>query len=536
MKRAALVLALMLGAACASMTPPQLVPERAPSAAETLTDQPLHEVANAIAVGEVTSLEMTMAYLARIKEIDRAGPTLQSVLAINPNAVSDARKLDSLHSIGVSRGPLHGVPILIKDNIETKDPIPTTAGALALKDNLTGRDAPLIAGLRAQGAVILGKTNLSQWANFRSEDSISGWSALGGQVRNPHALDRSPCGSSSGSGAAVAAFLAAGAVGTETNGSIICPASLNGIVGFKPTVGVVSQDLIIPISPTQDTAGPMTLTVRDAALMMNAMATIEATPDYTAGLSEDALNGVRIGVLRPAVGDNPEVAEVFEAALWDMHEAGATLVDITEYTPPETLWDDEYKVLLVEFKASLNAYLSGVSQAVTARTLADVIAFNETVAETEMPLFDQSIFEMSQAQPGLDDPGYVEALTRLLKGMREDGIDRLLAEHDVDLLVAPSEAPAFLIDPVHGDSFDNSIGAGWAAAIAGYPHLTVPMGTVRSLPVGVSFIGTAGDDADVLAAGYAYEVRSNRRVAPAFRTSVDDAPGIADAMTRPAAR
>lgn len=536
MKRAALILALLVGAACTSMTPPQLVPERAPSAAATLTDKPLHEIADAIAAGEVSSLEMTLAYLMRIEEIDRSGPTLQSVLAVNPAAISDARKLDSLRSIGVRRGPLHGVPVLIKDNIETKDPVPTTAGALALKDNLTGRDAPLIAGLRAQGAVILGKTNLSQWANFRSEDSISGWSALGGQVRNPHALDRSPCGSSSGSGAAVAAFLAAGAVGTETNGSIICPAALNGIVGFKPTVGVIAQDLIIPISPTQDTAGPMTLTVRDAALMMNAMATMDVAPDFTAGLSDDALNGVRIGVLRPAVGDNPEVADVFEAALWDMHEAGATLVDITEYTPSETLWDDEYKVLLVEFKASLNTYLNSASTAVTARTLADLIAFNETVAETEMPLFDQSIFEMSQAQPGLDDPAYVEARTRVLKAMREDGIDALLAEYEVDVLVAPSEAPAFLIDPVHGDSFDNSIGAGWAAAIAGYPHLTVPMGTVRGLPVGISFMGTAGDDADVLAAGHAYEVRSARRVAPTFLTSVDAAPGIAAAMVRPDAR
>lgn len=528
--RRLLIAAAFILSACSSVSPARVLPDKQPSVAERYAAKPLHEIAAAIRSGEVTSLEMTTEYLDRIQEIDRAGPTLQSVLAVNPEALSDARTLDSLAKIGQYRGPLHGVPILIKDNIETLDRLPTTAGSLALRKNLTERDAPLVAGLRAQGAVILGKTNLSEWANFRSEESISGWSGLGGQTRNPHVLDRSPCGSSSGSGAATAAYLAAGSVGTETNGSIICPSAMNGIVGFKPTVGHISQQYIIPISPTQDTAGPMVRSVRDAALLMNAMSTLTEKPDYAAGLSAEALQGKRLGVLKSAIGDNPEIIALFEEAKTVLEAAGAELVIIEKLDTPDSLWGDEYQVLLTEFKASLNDYLAGASDAVESRSLAHLMAFNDLNAARELALFDQDIFEKSKETKGLQDSVYVEARDNILKAMREDGIDALLEENEVDLLISPTLSPAFLIDPVHGDSFNGGVGAGWAAAIAGYPHLTVPMGTVRRLPVGLSFIGSADDDAAILAAGYAYEQRSNKITAPEFLATVGKDEDIAEAM------
>ncbi|MEO0320775.1 MAG: amidase family protein, partial [Pseudomonadota bacterium] len=318
--------------------------------------------------GDITSEALVSAYLARINAIDRAGPQLQSVLTVNPDALRDARALDALLADGTVKGPLHGVPILLKDNIESADAMATTAGAMVLKENVTGRDSPLVAGLRASGAVILGKTNLSQWANFRSNGSISGWSALGGQVRNPHMLDRSPCGSSSGSGAAMAASLAAGTVGTETNGSIICPSNVNGIVGFKPTVGLVSQQYIVPISSSQDTAGPMTKTVRGAAMMLSAMAQDGAdTLDYSAGLDAGALDGVRVGVLRFSVGDNADIAATFDKALEVLKAAGATLVEIEEFSlDTEDFWTKSRNVLYHEFKATLNDYLAQAAPAVTA--------------------------------------------------------------------------------------------------------------------------------------------------------------------------
>ena len=306
------------------------------SQADQLANGTLSQIAEAIAIGEVSSEEMTRAYLARIEKIDRSGPTLRSVLSLNPDAMDAAKAADAAREAGQVLGPLHGVPVLLKDNIETKDSVATTAGALVLKDNIVNRDAPLAAGLRGAGAIILGKTNLSQWANFRSNESISGWSAMGGQVRNPHVLDRSPCGSSSGSGAATAAALAAGTVGTETNGSVICPSTINGIVGFKPTVGLVSQEGIVPISSTQDTAGPMTRSVRDAAIMLNAMATGPgADIDFTEGLSDTSLQGKRIGILRFAVGSHPGVSALFEQALKDLEAQGATLVDIAELNLPD---------------------------------------------------------------------------------------------------------------------------------------------------------------------------------------------------------
>jgi amidase len=491
----------------------------------------LPELSEELAAGTITSEELTQAYLDRIELLDRDGPRLQSIISINPNALPLARASDQRRENGDTLGPLDGVPVLLKDNIESLDPIPTTAGSLALKDNITGRDSPLVAGLRAQGAIILGKTNLSQWANFRDNDSISGWSSVGGQVRNPHMLDRNPCGSSSGSGVAVAASLAAGAVGTETNGSIICPSNVNGIVGFKPTVGLISQEGIVPISPSQDTAGPMTRTVRGAALMMNAMDPGDV--DYTLGLSPDALKGMRIGVMRFAEGSNKDIKEHFTAALAVMEAQGATLVNISEFEPAaENFWDSTLPLLEYEFKDSLNAYLASTPETVTTRTLRELINFNEVHADEEMPLFGQSLFEESEARGPLTDPEYLGAKAAVRFSTREQGIDRLLSEYDVNFLVSPSGPVAPRIDPVNGDVWPEWAGAGWMAAQAGYPHLTVPMGDVHGIPIGVSFIGSAGDDAAIIAYGYAYEQASQLRPDPHYLESAESRPEIATAMTK----
>jgi amidase len=518
----------------AEVEPPAIteaVQTRAPiaSPAAALTTRNLSEIAAAIADGTVTSEGMVHAYLDRINKLDRNGPALRSVLSINPNALEDARAADAARRAGQTLGPLHGVPILLKDNIETLDPIATTAGALVLKDNFADRDAPLTAGLRAAGAIILGKTNLSQWANFRSNGSISGWSAMGGQVRNPHMLDRSPCGSSSGSGAAAAAALAAGTVGTETNGSVICPSTINGIVGFKPTVGLVAQTGIVPISSTQDTAGPMTRSVRDAAIMLTAMATGDGATDFAARLSDTSLEGKRVGVLRFAVGSHPAVAARFEEALEVLKAQGATLVDISDLNLPDGYGAGETMVLQVEFKHTLNEYLADAAPGVTHRTLKDVIAFNNDNADVELALFDQSIMDASEARPGIDDPAYIEARDKIVKASGPDGIDKFLADNNVDVLVAPSFGPSWLVDGVYGDNTLGNAGAGYLAAIAGYPHLTVPMGTVRELPVGLSFMSTSGDDANVLSYGYDYEQASDRIVTPKFHRNLDSIPAVARA-------
>lgn len=502
-------------------------------AAKGWAGKSLPEISSALAAGQVTSAEVTQAYLDRIADVDRNGPTLRSVLAVNPQAMEDARKSDARRAAGGALGPLDGVPVLLKDNIESADPMPTTAGALALKDNLTGRDSPLVAGLRAQGAIILGKTNLSQWANFRSNDSMSGWSALGGQVRNPHILDRNPCGSSSGSGAAVAASLAAGAVGTETNGSISCPSTVNGIVGFKPTVGLVAQDLIVPISSTQDAAGPMTKTVTGAAMMLNAMATGAAKADYVAALDEGSLAGKRIGVARFAQGSHPGIASLFNAALSDLEAAGATLVEIEKFEPAaEDFWSKTRLVLNYEFKATLNDYLVSTPATVTSRTLDALIEFNKQNADVELALFDQSIFEAAAPLGDLQTAEYVEARADVLRATREDGVDKLLADNDVDFIVSPSGPLAPPVDAVNGDVWPAWAGAGYLAAIAGYPHLTVPMGVVKGLPVGLSFIGSKDQDAAILSYGFAYEQRTNHRVDPQYLPTVEAFPAVGAAMAR----
>ncbi len=456
------------------------------------------------------------AYVNRIAALDDAGPVLNAVIDYDPVA--------ALAAIANTERHLGGRTILVKDNIETVE-WPTTAGSLALADNRTGRDAPLIARLREAGGVVLGKTNLSEWANIRSSNSSSGWSAIEGQTRNPHATDRSPCGSSSGSAVAVAAGFAWAAIGTETDGSISCPASVNGIVGFKPTVGMVSRTHIVPLSHSQDTAGPMANSVYDAALLLSAIAgsdpadaaTAEADAhvvDLTEGLQAASLTSVRLGVMRNQVGENAQVAEVFEQALDDLRAAGAILVEI-DYTPDESMWDDEYTVLLYELREDLGAYLRGSPADIPVRSLQDVIAFNEAHADIELRWFGQDIFEL--AEMTRDREAYEQARANSFRLAGPEGIDRLLAEHEVAFLIAPTEGPAWPIDLVLGDHFTPGIGAGSLAAIAGYPHLTVPMGDVEGLPVGLSFIGERWGDHAVLQAGAAYEsVRSVSLAEPGF--------------------
>ena len=497
-------------------------------AAKDWTAKTLPELSDALAAGEYSSADLTQAYLDRIDSIDRAGPHLQSILALNPDAMEQAKASDERRKIGDELGPLDGIPILFKDNIETLDPMATTAGSYALKDNTTERDSPLVAGLRKQGAVILGKTNLSQWANFRSNESVSGWSALGGQVHNPHMLDRSPCGSSSGSGAAVAASLTAGAVGTETNGSIICPSNVNGIVGFKPSVGLVSQQYIVPISETQDTAGPMTKTVRGAAMMMAAMDNQDV--DYAAALDAQALAGSRVGVLRFAEGSNDDIIERFNLALKAMEDAGATLIEIEESTRDiENYGQKSYDLLLYEFKAGLDNYLANAAPAVTTRNLEQLIAFNANEAR-ETAIFDQDIFEAAQAKGPLTDDGYLEAKADLYRGTGPGGIDRMMDENNVDMLVSPSGPLASRIDPVNGDVWPSWAGAGNLAAVAGYPHITVPMGDVHGVPIGFSIMAGKGQDAAVLSYGYAFEQAGGQRVEPKYLRSAEDRPELRRAM------
>jgi amidase len=445
---------------------------------------------------------------------------------LNPDAVTQARELDRELKQKGARGPLHGIAILIKDNIETADRMPTTAGSLALAANLTGRDAPIVANLRAAGAVILGKTNLSEWANFRSEHSLSGWSAVGGLTRNPHVLDRSACGSSAGSGAAVAAGLAPASVGTETDGSITCPAAINGLVGLKPTVGLLSGQYIVPISHTQDTAGPMTRTVTDAALLLAGLRgsgsgcgpnKVSCDTNYIAALTSSALQGKRVGVWRFRAGQFPGLEPVYERALEVLRSAGATLVEVA--VPEQgALSQAEEVVLFTEFKADLNAYLATTPPAVTARTLEQLIEFNRKQPQ-ELSLFGQEIFIKSQATTGLDSEAYKKAVVDGPRLAGAEGISRVLSENKLDLLVAPTTAPAWRVDVANGDQFGGSFTT--LPAVSGYPHLTVPMGDVRSLPVGLSFIGVPWSEALLLGAGFAYESRAKVSITAKFIPSLE---------------
>ena len=456
------------------------------------------------------------AYLDRIAALDDTGPQLNAVIAYNTDAPMIAATMTEL--------PLEGRTVLVKDNIETRE-WPTTAGSLALKDNFTGRDAPIIARLRAAGGVVLGKTNLSEWANIRSSHSTSGWSAIGGFTRNPHAIDRNTCGSSSGSGAAVAAQLAWAAIGTETDGSISCPASVNGVVGYKPTVGLLSRTHIIPISHSQDTAGPMARSVFDAALLLTALAgsdpadsaTAEAdahSADFTQGLDSLSVHGMRIGVMRNQIGDHPGVTALFEQALADLELAGAVLVDI-DFTPNDEMGRDEFTVLKYELREDLGAYLASSPADIPIRSLSDAIAFNRDHAAEEMRWFAQETFE--EAEQETDRRIYEAARANSLHLAADRGIDRLLSEHYVDILIAPTDGPAWPTDPENGDDYVGGIGASSLAAIAGYPHLSVPMGAVEGLPVGLSIMSGKWRDHFVLKVGAAYErARSAELAVPQF--------------------
>jgi amidase len=467
---------------------------------------------------------------AAIERIEKLNPLLHAVIAVDPTAMEQAREVDA----SGRTGPLAGKPVLIKDNIETAGPLPTTAGSLALTANVTNRDAPLVARIRGAGAIIVGKANLSEWANMRSSDSISGWSPVGGQARNPYALDRNACGSSTGSAVAVAVRMVRLAIGTETDGSVTCPAAITGVVGMKPTVGLVSRTHIIPISVSQDTAGPIAASVREAAELLTAIAgsdpadpaTAEADlrkTDYAEALDPNALAGKRIGVMRFASGFGTD--DAFDAALAVLRGRGATLVEIGEFDEKD-MGSNEYKVLLSEFKAGLNDYLSTSPAPIPVRSLADLIAFNNANAEVELPLFGQNVFEQAQETRGLEDPEYRKARARSFLLAGPEGIDRLLEEHDLDALVGPTMPAAWKIDAVHGDQISGG-GAGSLAAVSGYPHLTVPMGQVKGLPVGLSFMGPKWSESLLLNLGYAYEQARGPFPGPMLVPSIEQTPQIA---------
>jgi len=479
------------------------------------------------ASGEISSEQIVNTYLQRIEMLDRNGPTLRSIIAVNPDAIEQARESDERRQANTELGPLDGVPVLIKDNIETQDPIPTTAGSSALLTNFSQQDSPIVANLRAGGAVILGKTNLSQWANFRSTQSVSGWSSIGGQVKNPHILDRSPCGSSSGSGAAIAAGLATLALGTETNGSIICPAHVNGVVGFKPTVGLLPTAGIVPISASQDTAGPMTKTVADAAAMMDVL----TNSNHFSEAKSLQLRELRVGVLRFAQGDNEHINTLFNQSLAALEEAGVTFVDITDFqlSDPD-YWQNALEVLEIEFGDSLDRFLKARGERLPISSLASLIEFNLSNRDTELALFGQEHFLSSSERPEAGSPEHKAALGAIQAASRQQGIDRLLLDANVEFLVAPSGPLSPAIDLINGDVWPTWVGAGYMAAIAGYPHLTIPMGTVRSLPIGFSVIGTARNDAQVLAAGLAMERVLGRTATPAFLPSASSHPEIRRAI------
>lgn len=473
--------------------------------------------------GRLSARALAAAYLRRIERIDRHGPRLNAVIETNPDALELAAELDRERKAGKMRGPLHGLPVLLKDNIATADRMQTSAGSLALVGAKAPRDAFVAARLRAAGAVVLGKTNLSEWANIRSPRSTSGWSARGGLTRNPYALDRSASGSSSGSAAAVAANLAWAALGTETDGSIVSPASICGIVGLKPTVGLVSRDGIVPISHTQDTAGPMARTVADAALLLAAIAgrderdvathAAPAPPDYTRALDARGLQGARLGVVRNAKSSHPGVNALFERQLEVLRANGAELVDV-QLENLERIGAPELEVLLNEFKAGLEAYLAEFGRGSAVASLADVIAFNERERAREMPYFGQEFFELAQGKGGLDDPAYRAALAECRKLARTEGLDRAFADSGAAALIAPTGGLAWLIDLVNGDAYTGNFST--PAAVAGYPHLTVPMGFVSGLPAGLSFVGPAWSEETLLRFGYAFEQATRARRPPEF--------------------
>jgi amidase len=477
--------------------------------------------------GKQTSHSITAAYLERIAAMDRQGPSLHSVIETNPDALAIADSLDRERKQKGQRGPLHGIPVLIKDNIDTADRMMTTAGSLALEGSIPLRDSFVAQRLREAGAVIFGKTNLSEWANFRSTHSSSGWSGRGGQARNPYVLDRNPCGSSSGSGAATSANFAAISVGTETDGSVVCPSSANGLVGIKPTLGLISRAGIIPIAHSQDTAGPMARTVTDAAILLTALAGVDsrdsataaskghASPDYTKFLNADGLKGARIGVMREKFfGFNDSVDALMATAIDDIKRLGAVVVDPTEIPTNGKYDDTELEVLLYEFKADLNKYLASLGPKAPVKTMADIIAFNEKNKDREMPYFAQELMVRSQAKGPLTEKKYLDALAKNHRMSRTEGIDAVMIKHKLDAIITVTGGPAWVTDVINGDHYTG--GYSTASAVAGYPHITVPVGFAFGLPCGMSILGRAWSEPKLISIAYAFEQATKHRRAPKF--------------------
>ena len=484
------------------------------------------QLQTAMKQGKYTSRQITEMYLQRLQLVDQTGPSLHSVIELNPDALQIADDMDKERKAGKSRGLMHGIPVLIKDNIDTADKMSTTAGSLALSGSIALKDAFIVGRLREAGAVLLGKTNLSEWANIRSSRSTSGWSGRGGQTHNPYVTDRNPCGSSSGSGVAVSANLCAMAIGTETDGSIVCPSSTNGIVGIKPTVGLWSRSGIIPISHSQDTAGPMARSVEDAATLLGLLtgtdqsdaATLgsagKTNSDYIRFLDPNGLKGARIGVARSFFGFHPVVDQLMNQAIQQMKELGALIIDPVEIKNLREIEAPEFEVLLYELKADLNKYLAGLRPDIPYRTLKDLIAFNEKNKDKEMPWFGQETFIAAEAKGGLTDKAYTDALAKCREGARKKGIDATLGEHKLDAIIAPTGSPAWPTDWINGDHFTG--GSSSPAAVAGYPAITVPAGFVDQLPVGITFMGTAWSEPVLIRLAYAYEQKSLNRKAPTF--------------------
>ncbi|HKD52711.1 MAG TPA: amidase [Steroidobacteraceae bacterium] len=499
--------------------PPAADPRAAPSAHDAEFDpveQSIAQLSRAQSDGRATAEVLTQSYLRRIDRYDRQGPKLGAVLAINPDALSAARNLDAARRAGKILGPLHGIPLLIKDNIETRDPLPTTAGSLALATARHSADAPVAARLRAAGAVVLGKANLSEWANFRSSRSVSGWSAVGGQTRCPYDPTRNPSGSSAGPAAGTAANLCAAAIGSETDGSVLAPASINGLVGVKPTVGLVSGVGVVPITTRQDTTGPMARSVADAALLLSVMAEPSVQWDGV-GSVEARPSGVRLGVLSPPASTHPQVLRQLQDWQKLLQQEGFTLVDVASPPGWPTLLDDEFEVLLYDFKADLNSYLARFNGQLPVRTLADLIEFNTQHAAAEMPFFGQELFELAQQRGPRSSPTYLKALHHIMSVADTNGLAAIFSKYRVDALVASGNGPAELIDHVWGDHYENS--GGWppmcsAAAIAGYPSLTVPAGFVMGLPVGIHFVAPRFHDGRLLQIGRRFERARNARQPP----------------------
>ncbi len=474
--------------------------------------------------GEYTAHSITQLYLERVDEIDKNGPSLNAIIELNPDALEIAQKLDQERKQGNVRSPMHGIPVLIKDNLDTADKMMTTAGSLALEGSITSLDAHTITQLRKAGAIILGKTNLSEWANFRSMRSTSGWSGRGGQTRNPYALDRNPCGSSSGSGAAVSANLCAVAIGTETNGSVVCPSNSNGVVGIKPTLGLVSRSGIIPIAHSQDTAGPMARSVADAALLLSFMAGADAKDpitqnsntliDYTQFLDPNGLRGKRIGIARNFFDFHDRADALMQEVIDVLKSQGAEVIDPANIETSGDYGDSSFEVLLYEFKTDLNKYLANLGSNVPVHSLKELIEFNETHRDREMPYFEQEILIMAQERGDLQTPAYLDALKKVKRLSQQDGIDATLKKHNLDAIMAPTGGPAWLTDWVNGDHYSG--GSSSPAARAGYPNITVPCGDIFGLPIGVSFFSTAFTEPKLIQIAYSYEQATQLRKAPQF--------------------